>query len=118
MKTVEKHIGRLLVSIAIFLVFGNVTFAGETFADKDTTTVISEFQNDGQKPFVFNETSIGEVSQIVSHNEYIGLGFYGMFSSSQDFLYARVSTLFNSSFSSKDKRELIFRHLFPFHFFW
>ncbi len=117
-KTVEKHIGRLLVSIAVFLVFGNLALASEAFTENNKTGAISELQNDDQKPFVFNEVSIGEVSQTVSQNEYTGLGFYGMFSSSQDFSHARISPLLNSSFSLKDKRELIFRHLFPFHFFW
>ncbi|TXD74885.1 hypothetical protein [Aequorivita antarctica] len=118
MNTVEKYIGRLLLSMAVFLVFGNVALASETFTYKGKTAAISELQNDDQKPFVFNEVSIGEVSQTVSQNEYTGLGFNGMFNSSQDFSDARVSSLYNSSYLLKDKRELIFRHLFPFHFFW
>ena len=118
MKHVEKHISRLLVSIAIFLVFGNVAFAGEGFDTKPKSLVTSEFQPDDQKPFLLHEISIGEASQTVSHNEYLGLGFVGMHFSGQDFTFADVSNLFNSSYSLKDKRELIFQYLFPFHFFW
>ncbi|MAB57458.1 MAG: hypothetical protein CL524_07900 [Aequorivita sp.] len=118
MKHVEKHISRLLVSIAVFLVFGNVAFAAETFSEKSKNTVVSELQKDDHKPFVFNEISIGEVSQTVSQNEYLGLGLFGTFYSNQDFSFVRESSLISSSFTLKDKRELIFRHLFPFHFFW
>ncbi|MBK5212705.1 MAG: hypothetical protein JJE55_03460 [Flavobacteriaceae bacterium] len=118
MKHVEKHISSLLVSIAILLVFGNVAFASEGFSDKSRSAIVSELQKDDHKPFVFHEISIGEVSQTVSQNEYTGLGFYGTFCSNQNFSFVHVSSLYNSSYSLKDKRELIFRHLFPFHFFW
>jgi len=117
-KLVEKHIGKLLVSIAIFLAFGNVAFASEGFNTKPKSVAISEFQKDDQKPFVLHEISIGEASQTVSHNEYLGLGFVGMFHSIQDFSFARACPLNTYSYSLKDKRQLIFRHLFPFHFFW
>jgi len=117
-KHVEKHIGRLLVSIAILLVFGNLAFAGETVVKNKTTKISALQHNDHGKPFVFNEISIGEASQTVSQNEYLGLGLFGTFYSNQDFSFTNVSSLFNSSYSVKDKRELIFRHLFPFHFFW
>lgn len=118
MKLCGKYISRLFLSIALVLVFGNVAFASEAIADKNRTAVISEFQNDNQKPLVFNEISVGEVSQIVSQNEYSGLDFYGLFNSGRDFSYLRASSSVNSSYFLKDKRELIFRHLFPFHFFW
>lgn len=118
MKSIEKHIGKLFVSIAILLVFGNRSFAAETFSDKAKSIVVSEIHNNGQKPFVFNEISIGEVSQTVSQNEYMGLGLFGIFYSNQDFTYSRVSSAYNPSYFIKDKRKLIFRHLFPFHFFW
>tara|TARA_A100001391_G_C5031222_1_gene268426 strand:- start:821 stop:1177 length:357 start_codon:yes stop_codon:yes gene_type:complete len=117
-KLVEKHISRLLVSIAVFLVFGNVAFAYESFSERTKSTVVSELQKDDHNPFVFNEISIGEVSQTVSQNEYLGLGLFGTFYSNQDFSFVRESSLINSSFTLEDKRELIFRHLFPFHFFW
>ncbi|HET8803415.1 MAG TPA: hypothetical protein VFM72_02465 [Aequorivita sp.] len=118
MKRVEKHIGRLLVWIVFFLVTGNVAFAAESFSDKAKTTIVSELQKDDNKPFVYHEISIGEASQTVSQNEYLGLGLFGVFFSGQDFSFARVSISYNSSYSLKDKRELIFQHLFPFHFFW
>jgi len=95
-----------------------MSFAAESFSEKNKSTVVSELQKDEQKPFVFNEISIGEASQTVSQNEYLGVGFFGSFYSNQDFPFSRVSLSINSSFSLKDKRELIFRHLFPFHFFW
>ncbi len=118
MKRVEKHIGRLLVWIAMFLVSGNVAFAAESLSDKAKTTIVSELQKNDNTPFVYHEISIGEASQTVSQNEYLGLGLFGMFYSGQDFSFARVSILNNSSYSLKDKRELIFQYLFPFHFFW
>ncbi|MBF32032.1 MAG: hypothetical protein CL529_12780 [Aequorivita sp.] len=95
-----------------------MAFAAETFSEKSKNTVVSELQKDDHKPFVFNEISIGEVSQTVSQNEYLGLGLFGTFYSNQDFSFVRESSLISSSFTLKDKRELIFRHLFPFHFFW
>lgn len=118
MKRVEKHIGRLLVWIAMFLVSGNVVSAAESFSDNTKAAIVSELQKDDNKPFVYHEISTGEASQTVSQNEYLGLGLFGMLYSGQDFSYARVSSLNISSYSLKDKRELIFRHLFPFHFFW
>jgi hypothetical protein len=117
-KHVEKHISRLLVSIAVLLVFGNVAFAAEDFSDKSDSSIVSKLQTQDQKPFIFNEIAIGEVSQTISQNEYLGLGLLGMFYSNQDFSFANVSLANNSSYFIKDKRELIFRHLFPFHFFW
>jgi hypothetical protein len=117
-KSVEKHIGKFVFSIAILLAFGNVSFAEEGFSDKAKNSILSELQNNDQEPLVFHEISIGDASQTISHNEYLGLGFVGMFYSGQDFSFARHSSLYNSSYSLKDKRELIFRHLFPFHFFW
>jgi len=118
-KFIEKHINKLLVSIAIFLVFGNMAFAAGGFSNTSKSAVISEFQDtDPVKPFIFNELSIGEASQTVSQNEYLGLGLFGIFYSNHDFSSAHISSLYNSSYSLKDKRELIFRNLFPFHFFW
>jgi hypothetical protein len=117
-KQLEKHMSRLLVSIAVLLVFGNVAFASEGFSEKSKSTVVAEFQKADQKPIVFDEISLGEVSQTISQNEYFGFGTFGMFNSSQDFSFSQVSSLFHSSYALKDKRELIFRHLFPFHFFW
>lgn len=113
-----KHRSRLLVSIAILLVLGNMSFAAETFSEKSKNAIFSELQKDEQKPFVFNEISIGEVSQTVSQNEYLGFGWFDSFYSNQYFSFLQVSSSVNSSYSLKDKRELIFRHLFPFHFFW
>jgi len=118
-KTVEKHIGKLFVSIAILLVFGNVSFANESIESKEKASIVSELQKDDQsKPFIFDGISIGKASQTVSQHEYIGLGFFGIYYSNRHFSFAQKSSLFNSSFTFKDKRELIFRHLFPFHFFW
>ena len=118
MKTFENHIGRLFVSITILLVFGNVAFAAEGYFEMRRGAFVSELQKEEHKPFILNEVSIGESSQIVSQNEYLGLGLFGAFYSNQDFSFARVSSLVNPSYLLKDKRELIFRHLFPFHFFW
>ncbi|QQX77502.1 MULTISPECIES: hypothetical protein [Aequorivita] len=118
MKHVEKHIGRLLVSFAILLVFGNLAFAGETVVKSKTTKISALQHNDHGKPFVFNEIAVGETSQTVSQNEYLGFGLFGTLYSNQDFSFSNVPSLFTSSYSEKDKRELIFRHLFPFHFFW
>lgn len=119
MKRAEKHIGAFLISIAIFLVFGNMAFANVTFSDKDKAFEVAALQtNDDGKPFVFDELSIGKVSPTVSQNEYLGVGFVGMFNSNKDFSQAQVSSLFICSYSLKDKRKLMFQYLFPFHFFW
>ncbi|WP_042491721.1 hypothetical protein [Aequorivita sublithincola] len=119
MKLAEKHIGTFLISIAIFLVFGNVAIAAETFSTENKAAIVEVFQNDDNgKPFVFDEICIGEISQTVSQNEYAGFGFLGIFYSSKDFPNAKVTSLLKCSYSSIDKREIIFQYLFPFHFFW
>ena len=80
-------ISRFLVTAAIFLVFSNVAIASETFSDKSKASVVDYLQqDDNNKPFVFNEISIGEGSQSVSQNESLGTGFTGIFYSSKDFL--------------------------------
>lgn len=119
MKLVEKHISRFLVTAAIFLVFGNVAIASETFSDKSKASVVDYLQqDDNNKPFVFNEISIGEGSQSVSQNESLGTGFTGVFNSSKGFTTSLVSSSFICSYSLTDKREIIFQYLFPYHFFW
>lgn len=118
MKRAEKHISTFLISIAIFLVFGNLAFANVTF-EKNIATEISALQDDERgKPFVFDEVSISKVSPTVSQNEYLGPEFVGILYSSKDFRFDQVPSLFTCSYSLKDKRELIFQYLFPFHFFW
>ncbi|MGO3182485.1 MAG: hypothetical protein ACTIJ9_06595 [Aequorivita sp.] len=118
-KPAEKHIGRFLVSMAIFLVFGNIAFANVAFSDKVKVSQASAVKADNNgKPFVFDELSIGKVSPTVSQNESSGTGFVGMLYSDKNFQYAQASALFNCSYSLTDKRELIFQYLFPFHFFW
>lgn len=119
MKIAEKHISTFLVSIAIFLVFGNIAFGSEMLPDKTKANEISFVQADeGAKPFVFDELSIRKVSQTVSQNEYSGLGLYGIFYSNKDFFHSQASPLFSCSYSLEDKRKLIFQYLYPFHFFW
>ncbi|TXD70406.1 hypothetical protein [Aequorivita lipolytica] len=119
MKSIEKHINKLLVSVTVFLVFGNVAVANEVLSANSKTAVISELQEeDHGKPFIFNEVYLGEVSQTVSQNEYLGLDLAKTTVSHQNFSFARVSSNYSCFYSSKDKRELIFRHIFPFHFFW
>lgn len=121
MKHVEKHISKFLAFLAIFLIFGNEATASVKFSDdfQGSSHVVSSFQVDTQeKPFLFNEISIGEASQTISQNENFGFGLFGMFYSRQEYPQIDVSSSFNSSYSLKDKRELIFQYLFPFHFFW
>lgn len=119
MKPAEKHIGTFLVSIAIFLVFGNMAFANITFSEKIKTLEVSEMQTDDKgKPFVFDELSIGKVSPTVSQNEYLGTGFVGIHFSSKNFHFAQIPSVLSCSYSLTDKREIIFQYLFPFHFFW
>ncbi|WP_347373734.1 hypothetical protein [Aequorivita sp. Q41] len=108
-----------MVSIAILLAFGNVAFAAEKITINKETAKIAVLQVDKhEKPPVLNEISVGESSQVISQNEYLGLGFIGIFNSSQHFSYSTEVSKYNASYSLKDKRKLIFRHLFPFHFFW
>jgi hypothetical protein len=118
-KHIEKQINKFLVSVAVFLVFGNVVFAHEAISDNSQVAVLSELQDEEQgKPFVFDAISIGEVSQTVSQNEYLGLDLVAAFLTHQNLPFALVSSNYECYYSSKDKRELIFKHLFPFHFFW
>jgi len=116
-KPLEKHINKLIFSIALFLIFGNIAIAAEGFNTKPKNPVVWEFQENDQKPFEIHKISIGDASQTVSHNEYIGLGFVEPAYSNQAITTVHISN-FSSYYSLKDKRELIFRHLFPFHFFW
>ncbi|MCZ4317828.1 hypothetical protein O4H26_02390 [Aequorivita viscosa] len=119
MKHIEKHINRLFISIAIFLVFGNVVFAHEAITINSQLAVLSELQDEDQgKPFVFDAISVGEVSQTVSQNEYLGLDLGGAFVTHQNLPFAHASLNYKCYYASKDKRELIFKHLFPFHFYW
>jgi hypothetical protein len=118
-KLVEKHISRLLLTAAIFLVFGNVAIANEAFSNESKASVVNHLQqDDSSKPFLFNEISVGEGSQSISQNEYLGTGFFGVFYSAHKFRNVQVSSSFVCSYSLKDKREIIFQYLFPFHFFW
>ncbi|WGF93672.1 hypothetical protein [Aequorivita marisscotiae] len=119
MKSTEKHIVNFIFSTAIFLVFGNVLLAHGAIADNGKATVISALQDEDQgKPFVFDAIAVGEVSQTVSQHEYLGLDLAGSIFAHQNVVYARFSSNYKCYYSSKDKRELIFKHLFPFHFFW
>src|SRR5690554_2065541 len=80
--------------------------------------VVFAIQDDNQeKPFVFNQITIGEASQTVSPQEHFGLGQIGIHSSSQAASFAGVSCLYKSSFFLQDKRKQIYLYLFPFHFF-
>lgn len=119
MKFVEQHIVKLLSVIAVFLVFGNVAMAANTLDLNNKGQVVSAFQDDHQdKPFVYDQITIGDASQTVSPTEYFGLGQNGVFSSCHNVSFAGVSCLYNSSYFLQDKREFIFLYLFPFHFFW
>lgn len=117
MKHVEQHIGRLFTFLAIFLLYGNMAVAENMLDYKHQ--VVSAIQNDShEKPFVFNEITIGEASQTISPQEHFGLGQIGILSSSQAASFAGVSCLYKSSFFLQDKRKQIYLYLFPFHFFW
>lgn len=117
MKRVEQHIGRLFSFLAIFLLYGNMAMAENPLDYKHQ--VVSSIQDDNQeKPFVFNQITIGEASQTVSSQEYFGLGQIGIPSSNQTASFAGASCLYKSSFFLQDKRKQIYLYLFPFHFFW
>lgn len=117
MKRVEQHRGRLFTFLAIFLLYGNMAMAKNTLDYKHQ--VVFAIQDDNQeKPFVFNQITIGEASQTVSPQEHFGLGQIGIHSSSQAASFAGVSCLYKSSFFLQDKRKQIYLYLFPFHFFW
>ncbi|WP_310991616.1 hypothetical protein [Aequorivita marina] len=118
-KPAEKHIGTLLISIAIFLVFGNTAFAHIAFSEKTHSTANADLKaDDSGKPLVFDEQVINELSPTFSQNEQLGAGEVGAFYRSQNFLDVQSSSSFICSYSLTDKRELLFRYLFPFHFFW
>lgn len=120
-KHTEKHITKFLAFIAIFLVFGNIAAAniGYNYDVSEDNSAVFSFQEDNrEKPFLFNEISIGEASQTISQNETFGFGLFGIFYSRQFYSEFDVSYNFHCSYSKKDKRKLIFQYLFPFHFFW
>ncbi len=118
MKRFDKHIVSLLFSIAVYLVFGNTLMAAEAFPVTEKATVVSSFDDGNDKPIVFDTISLGEASQFVSHNEYLGLDFVQALQSNHNFTFAHLLSNFDASYSLKDKRALIFKHLYPFHFFW
>ena len=116
MKLLEKHIGKFLLAIAFMATLGQTAHAAEA-VPTHSSKLTSYTQDDGQKPLWVYKVTINEVSQIVSQNEYQGLGFLGLFEGFQNFQIVGKPSQYTCYFSSKDKRELIFRHLFPFHFF-
>lgn len=119
MKLLEKHISNLFVALAIFLVFGNAANAHVVYQENSKLAVISELQDENKgKPVVYDALTIGEVSQTISKNEYLGLNFVAPPAENQNFISAHEFPVIHCYYSSKDKRELIFKHLFPFHFFW
>ena len=119
MKIAKKHINTFLITIATFLVFGNVAIASEVLSTTDKAVVVSQFQQDDKsKPFEINKVSIGEASQTITQNESSNAGLTGLFYSNKEFPNTCNSSVIKCSFSLKDKRELIFQYLFPFHFFW
>lgn len=121
MKNSERYLSKYLAILAVFLLFGNKVIANSKlgFDSQKNNKVIPSFQEDKQeKPFLFNEISIGEASQTISQNENFGFGLLGMFYSRQEYSHIKVFSALNSSYLLKDKRELIFQYLFPFHFFW
>ncbi|QAA82171.1 hypothetical protein EI546_10745 [Aequorivita sp. H23M31] len=121
MKHTEKHIIRFLALIAVFLAFGNSGFANIKFSYgvSDAQDKVFSFQEDSQeKPYQFRAISIGEASQTISQNENFGVGLFPIFYSRQEYVETPASSTFHCFYSLKDKRELIFQYLFPFHFFW
>lgn len=121
MKHLEKHLSKFLALVAVLFLFGNEATANSKVSDdfQSSKQVVSIFQQDTQeKPFHINEISIGEVVQTISQNENFGFGQVGVFYSRQEFPQINDFSTFHCSFSLKDKRELIFQYLFPFHFFW
>ena len=116
MKQIETHLSKFLAVVAVFLLFGNEAAASIKLSDDfhGSNQSVSFFQQDTkEKPFLFNEISIGEASQTISQNENFGFGLFGVFYAKQGYSQIRVSASFNCSYSLKDKRELIFQYLFP-----
>ncbi len=101
------------------MVLGNAANARVVYSESDKLAEITQLQNENKsQPFVFDALTIGEGSQTISQNEYLGLNFVAPNASHQNFVCAHVASVNHCYYSSKDKRELIFKHLFPFHFFW
>ena len=118
MKHIEKHISRFFITVAILVAFGNVAFAEAPKAQKEVSEVSTLQQDDQGNPIVLKKVSVGDISQTISQNEHLGFGLFGTFSSAQDLSFNSVSATCNTAYFIKDKRELIFRYLFPSHFFW
>lgn len=119
MKSFEKHIKFLFVSVGLFLAFGNVAFAANLAANHEVSSSTSKFENSNKsKAYVGDVVNSAETTQSNSHHEYLGLDFASTYVNSQNLQFISVSEDFKGYFSSEDKRELILKFLFPFHFFW
>lgn len=120
MKYAKKHIVSLLITLATFLVFGNLAMANAIKIEDSKAEIVSvDLQDKNQQnPFVFDKISIGKASSTVSQNETFGAGLYAVQPSKEDASFAGVSKLYNSSYYLNDHRTLLFRYLFPFHTFW
>ena len=122
MKTTEKHIHKLLSVLALFLIFGNGALANNSIGldfHYQVKKNISTFKEPtGDKPFLFDEITIGDASQTITQNENFGLGFLPGILSRSELIRIEVSPSFQAAHYLKDQRKSIYQFLFPFHFFW
>jgi hypothetical protein len=115
----EKHICGFTVMLAFLLAFGNTVFANNLGPFKVKTAAIDTLQADNHsEPIVFIENSSVEVSQFVSQIEPLVFGVSGSIKNPYNFSEIKISAVAASFYSQKDKRKLIFQHIFPYHFFW
>lgn len=104
--------------MAFLLVFGNGAYAltaNYVEIANQSTSSLSEEEPD--KPLVVT-FSTGKDSQSISPQEHSGAGFIAAHRSKDDVLYAKTFCSFQPVSYLGDQRRQIFRHLFPFHFFW
>lgn len=122
MKTTEKHIYKLLSVLALFLILGKGALANNSIGFdfhhqvKNNTSTFEE--KTGDKPFLFDEITIGDASPTITQNENFGLGCLAGFMSRSEFIRIEISSSFRATYYLKDQRKSIYQYLFPFHFFW
>lgn len=118
MKLIEQHISRAILSIAFLLAFGNGVFASSIQYVENTSQNISVVTEDEPEKPLLVTLSIGKDSQSISTQEHSGASFLATYCSNERVFYTRTSCSFQPNYYLSDQRELIFRHLYPFHFFW
>lgn len=118
-KFMEKHIDRLLLSIVFLLAIGHHAIAFESWdVDSANQRVSLLEESESDQPIEINKFSLVKASQIISTQEYSGVGWLSAYCSEDSIAYARLSSHHTTVNYLEDQRRLLSRYLYPFHFFW